>query len=76
MDRSAMNPFSIKDTIRANGDDLPDDAYDAMNALRVRMDTLTNRQRVVIFQVLTDFFCQRCGVDQPPGDCRCDGVPR
>lgn len=35
------------------------------------MATMTPEQRVRTFQILGDYFCQTCGVEQPPGDCMC-----
>lgn len=39
--------------------------------MSARMETLSQRQRLVVYQVLTDFFCPGCGIEQPYGDCQC-----
>lgn len=55
-----------------NGEDsFSDDGADAVETLKEQMEAMTQRQRVVVFQVLCDFYCPRCGVDQPEGDCQC-----
>jgi hypothetical protein len=32
-------------------------------------------QRVTVFQILGDYYCRRCGEEQPPGDCQCGDAP-
>lgn len=60
-----------KSIMAANGISMPDDDFDAIELLRSHMESMTPTQRVGVFQVLTDFFCPRCGIDQPYGDCQC-----
>jgi len=35
------------------------------------LGTLSADQRATCFQVLVDFYCPRCGIEQPEGDCQC-----
>lgn len=59
-------------TIAANGDEpLGEPAENAVDALMEAMNNLSPAQRVTIFQILHDYFCWRCGIEQPPGDCQC-----
>jgi len=67
-----LNPLSIADTIEANGDEpLGDEAQDALDTLVEAMKPLTDYQRQTVYEVLGDFYCRRCGREQPPGDCQC-----
>ena len=35
------------------------------------MEKMPKGARIMVFAVLGDFFCRRCGIEQPPGDCQC-----
>lgn len=70
-DDTPLNPLSVADTLALTGDDLTDEAQDALDALLEAMNSLTLRQRCCVYNVLSDFFCLGCGIDQPPGDCQC-----
>jgi hypothetical protein len=35
------------------------------------MQRLTPDQRVTVQQAISDYFCPRCGIEQPEGDCHC-----
>lgn len=66
------NPSGIADTVSLNGRESLGDAQDTVELLLEQMDKLNQNQRITVFQILGDFFCPRCGVEQPKGDCQCD----
>lgn len=69
------NPLGINDTLAScEKEALSEAAEDAIDAMREAMERMTQRERVVSFQVLGDFYCHRCGIDQPEGDCQCAKV--
>src|SRR5690606_33301880 len=66
------NPHGINGTLTASGrEPISDEAEQAADTMREAMERMTSRERVVAFQVLTDYFCPHCGIEQPPGDCQC-----
>jgi hypothetical protein len=63
--------ISLHDMATRNGDDMPENACDAVQALIDAMDSLSPYQRITCYDMLSDYFCTRCGIEQPPGDCQC-----
>ena len=62
----------IAATIAMNGGDpLGDEAQNALEVLLEAMKPLSDYQRQTVYEVLGDFYCRRCGREQPPGDCQC-----
>jgi hypothetical protein len=73
-DRSlAKNLQTIAD---ANGYEVGSDVSETAARLIQQMEKLTQQDRLGVFMMLDDFYCRRCGVDQPPGDCQCGGGVR
>jgi len=67
-----LNPLGINATLAmTSGGPISVAAESVIDTFREAMAGMTQRERVVAFQVLGDFYCQRCGVDQPYGDCQC-----
>lgn len=65
------NPFGWAATMAMNGVDLSDEDTAIVDAFLQRIGKLTQDQRLTIFDMFSDFFCPRCGIEQPPGDCQC-----
>jgi hypothetical protein len=63
--------ISLKDAAAINGNDMPDEACDAVQALIDVMESISQDQRITCFEMLGDYFCTRCGIEQPLGDCQC-----
>lgn len=70
---SATNGWApVEHVMELNGNEpFSDEQSSALDALMERMNAMTAEQRVVVFQILGDFFCDGCGIEQPPGDCQC-----
>jgi hypothetical protein len=61
--------------VAMNGVDPIGDPLETVQQLIREMAGLQLLQRVTVFQILGDYFCRRCGVEQPPGDCHCGDAP-
>lgn len=54
-----------------NGSSLSEDGARTISQLLDLMGRLSQAQREAAFQVLCDYYCPNCGVEQPLGDCQC-----
>jgi hypothetical protein len=52
-------------------EDEADKATDAVGNLIDMMKKMHPDARIMVFAALDDFFCRRCGIEQPEGDCQC-----
>ena len=55
--------------LRALG--VPPATAESMYQMLAIVGAMRQQDRPVFFQVLTDHFCPRCGIEQPEGDCQC-----